>query len=76
MLIELHPGLLWTNAQALLESRIGSKEFVLVQLLSFPKGLKLILSADQDPYFFTIGSHAINGNISNRKVSHKQSKVM
>lgn len=74
---------LWTNAQALLESRIGSKDFVLVQLFSFPKGLKFILSADKDPYFFNYDrdgkSHAINGNGSNRKESQarsEQSKVM
>jgi hypothetical protein len=37
--------------KALLSSRIESKEFVLVQLFSFPKGLQFILSADQNPAF-------------------------
>lgn len=51
-LVELLPGLLWTNAQALLETR---HQFILVQLFSFPRGFQFILSADQNPYFFSIG---------------------
>lgn len=52
VLIELHPALNWSNAHCLLESKIEKKEFVLVQLFSFSKGLTHILSTDQNPYFF------------------------
>lgn len=36
---------------AILSSRI-KEDFGLVQLLSFPKGLKFIIAADKNPYFF------------------------
>lgn len=64
ILFELYPnGIMWSSIKSVLRrsfKALNIKEFEVVPLHSFGKGLSVILASDQDPYFFNYSIHKAN----------------